>query len=365
MNRAECVVCNSNKLTTVFTLKEYPITSSSSDLPSSTDEFQDCIFARCTVCNSVQLTSLIDPIKLYSRAHNSTEDTPTWKEHHRLFANFILQHNTSNSLLEVGGSSGTLYKLLSDAIPNYTIMDICDSTRRPPEVRFIQGNCESFDFSGHSSIALSHTFEHLYSPLKFIKNLYDSKVHSVFISIPNMNQLCLSENISIIHNEHTFFVGDSEIKYMFSRFGYSCEASYDFKTHSRFYHFIYNNIPPISFISNIDTATTIVNVLSNYEKKMKDIYIDTPCFICPAGHYGQKIYYYLKRFTHLIKGFIDNDISKQGLRVYGTDAYVYSPDILTKYQDTTIHILLYAGPYTDELKAQLNLLHPSITYICL
>jgi FlaA1/EpsC-like NDP-sugar epimerase len=96
---------------------------------------------------------------------------------------------------------------------------------------------------------------------------------------------------------------------------------------------------------------------------MKSIIVDTPCFICPAGHYGQKLYYYLQASKKNIKGFIDNDPLKQGKRVYGTPVYVYSPDILKTYRETTIYMILYAGPYVDELKLQLNRIHPKIIYV--
>jgi hypothetical protein len=289
--------------------------------------------------------------------------TPTWKEHHRLFSVFVVENNTDNTILEVGGSSGPLYKLLSDKGINYIIMDIADSEKRPPEVKFIQGNCEDFDFTGYKSVVMSHTFEHLYHPRKFLESLSKSHVESVFISIPNIDYLYASKNISILHNEHTYYVGDNEIRYLFSQFGYSCAKSYNFRTHSLFYHFIYDvETLPLS-LYRTDRASSIQSVFLDYENRIGNITITTPFFICPGGHYGQKIYYYLSQFKNYIKGFIDNDPLKQGKRVYGTPAYVYSPDILTNYKDTNITLILCAGPYTEELKKQLDLIHAYITYI--
>ena len=363
MIRKHCIICDKEgTLVDLYALQDYPITPSSSDLEYSTDEFSDCIFATCNRCGCIQLATLVDHVKLYQNSHNSTENTPTWKEHHRLYADFISKC-TDTTLLEIGGNSGTLYKLLSQKVPNYSILDICDSPTRPLSVRFIQGNCEEFDFSGHTHIALSHTFEHLYYPKRFIENLYNSKVQSVFISIPNMNHLYTSKNISILHNEHTFFVGDAEIRYMFLQYGYSCDRSYLFKSHSLFYHFTYNpDTVSLSLVNSYTRSNDIKSYLSKFEENIKNIVIDRPCFICPAGHYGQKIFYYLKHYSNNIIGFIDNDLSKQGKRVYGTSANVYSPDILTEYKHKPISIILYAGPYSNEIQQQLNLLHPSIIY---
>lgn len=367
MLRNACVICESKLLKEVYTLKNYPITPSSNQLDYSTDEFQDCIFVSCTNCGCVQLKTLIDPVKLYLNSHNSTDFSETWKQHHNLFAEFVIDNSVSSkSVIEVGGNSGTLYRILSKYIADYTILDISDTEKRPAEVKFIQGNCESFDFSGYSSVILSHTFEHLYNPRLFVKNLCDANVKSVFISIPNMEHLSSSENMSVLHNEHTYFVGDYEIKYVFSHFNYTCISSYEFKAHSRFYHFVfdYSSLPRHLNTSLLYT-NQILNIFQKYQILTGDLDINAPCFICPAGHYGQKIYYYLNRFHGFIKGFLDNDPLKQNKRMYGTPLNVYSPTHLETYKNTKIYIVLYAGPYTNEIKGQLNGFHSDIEFISL
>jgi hypothetical protein len=306
--------------------------------------------------------SLIDPVKLYEHSHNSTENTPTWKEHHKAFSQFIAV-TSPQRLLEIGGNSGTLYGLLSEAIPDYSILDICDSEKRPPGVRFLQGNCETFDLAGHPHIAMSHTFEHLYFPRTFVENLAKAKVQSICISIPNMEHLLTSKNISVLHNEHTYFVAEKELTYLFSLVGYTCKTSTPFKKHSTFYQFVPSDVKPIPISPNPERAIQLKEILSEFEGRLRDITIDKPCFICPGGHYGQKIAYYLNSFSHYILGFLDNDPSKQGLRVYGTNKTVQSPKVLREYQAVGVHVILYAGPYTEELKKQLNELHPSIEYI--
>jgi hypothetical protein len=364
MNRNSCVICNSNILNDIYTLENYPITPSSNNLDYSTDEFQDCTFLSCNSCGCVQLKTLIDPIKLYLNSHNSTHISSLWKEHHTLFADFIIKHNKLSELIEVGGNSGILYNLLSSAMNTYTILDISDTETRPSEVKFVQGNCENFNFTGHNSVVLSHTFEHLYSPRLFIQNLHSAKVDSIFISIPNMEEMCSSENMSILHNEHTYYIGNYEIKYMFSQFNYYCNSSYEYKTHSRFYHFRYMaDMIPLSLIPSFSYRDRIIHIFSKYPLLIKNININTPCYICPAGHYGQKIYYYLKNFHKSIKGFLDNDPLKQNKRLYGTPLYIYSPNILATESSNKIYIILYAGPYINEIKKQLDMIHTNITFI--
>jgi len=269
----------------------------------------------------------------------------------------------TSTVLEVGGNSGVLYNLLSNRFPDYTILDICDSKNRPSSVGFLQGNCEEYDFTGHAHLILSHTFEHLYHPRTFIENLSKAAVHSVYISIPNMEHLYTQKNVSILHNEHTFFVGDSEIRHLFSQYGYSCAASTQFKNHSRFYQFIYTPSSEIYPLSYSTSHTEVVKYLTEFKQSLDAVILDRPTFICPAGHYGQKLYYYLQNNHKYIKGFIDNDRLKQGMRVYGTPCDVYSADMLAAYKDTPVACLLYAGPYTHELREQLTAINPTTQFI--
>jgi len=364
MFRTHCVLCKDPQLSPIFTLENYPITPSSSTTGPETDETEDCTFAACSACGALQLQNLIDPVKLYQHSHNSTENTPTWKEHHKAFSEFIVSASPGQ-ILEIGGNSGTLYKFLSDRISDYTILDICDSEKRPQTVKFLKGNCETFDLSGHPHIAMSHTFEHLYFPRTFVENLAKANVKSICISIPNMDHLLASKNILLLHNEHTYFVAEKELTYLFSLVGYSCKRSEAFKKHSSFYEFIPSGTHAVPISPRQELAINLKEILTSFETSVRAVTIDTPFFICPGGHYGQKIAYYLRPFHQYIRGFLDNDTSKQGLRVYGTNVKVYSPDVLREFQETRVCVVLYAGPYTEELKAQLGLLHSDIQYITL
>ena len=179
-----------------------------------------------------------------------------------------------------------------------------------------------------------------------------------------MDELSASKNISIIHHEHTYYIGDKTIISLFSNFGYSCIKSYKFNKHSIFYQFVFNDIvSPLPLYNAITYINTIEDIYIHYKSLLETIHIDKPCFICPAGYYGQMIYYYLQRFTPYIKGFIDNDPLKHGKRVYGTPLYIFSPEVLTKNKDEAVYIILYAGPYTNEIKTQFSSIHPSIVCI--
>ena len=62
-------------------------------------------------------------------------------------------------------------------------------------------------------------------------------------------------------------------------------------------------------------------------------------------------------------GFIDNDVNKQGKRLFGTDLNVYSPNILLDNQNEKICIVLCGTVYTDEIQEQLKNVHTNLNFI--
>ena len=178
-----------------------------------------------------------------------------------------------------------------------------------------------------------------------------------------MNSLLKTSNIAVLHVEHTFYIDENDIKSMFSKGGYICSAQQYFKNHSIFFHFQkQSQCVPFTYL-DINRVIQQQNLCKNIDTFFSSIEIKHRCFIAPAGHYGQKIYYYLQRYSHYIIGFLDNDSCKIGKRVYGTPKFVFNPSELTKYKDQQITIILFAGPYKNEIQNQYNQIHTNIDYI--
>jgi len=368
-------------------MKNYPITFGAPT--DSEDKFADINFVKCT-CGVIQLLNLIDPNILYENSHNNTFNTPTWKAHHIEFSNFIKKYSTNKTLLEFGGYSGILAKLLVDWSDKYSIVDLCDKNPNIENVEFFVGNCETYRTPSNSTIIMSHLFEHLYNSRLFLENVKET--NEIFISIPNMNIALDNKNMSFINNEHTYFINDSIIRYLFAEFSYECVNFYEFKTHSLFYHFKHsNNIKQVIIEPRTDE---LINYFLKRELQFKNIQLHNNIFIVPGGHLGQIMYYFLKdkkentnqsaELRHAVPsnssilesdsvsvpntdtnilGFLDNDITKQNLRTYGTPLLTYSLDKVKEYSE--LSVLLISSPYQDELKKQLLELNSNIKFISL
>jgi hypothetical protein len=340
--RSSCCLCG-GLLKEKFVLCGHPITFSPTSKSHEEDVYEDLKYGSCSGCGSVQLMSLVSQDVLYENSHNGTTYSETWTRHHEEFSGFINVDYTSN-VIEVGGT-GAL-SLSAD----YKILDIVDNGMN----NYIKGNCEDFDFCKTNCVIMSHVFEHLYDPYKFIKNCYICGVDDIFISIPSMTT---SSKFLPIHTEHTYFADDLDIINLFELNRYKLECTKKFEKHSIFFHFVRNEeVVPRG--GNLRPGRE-VDLFYNFEKRkelIESLSTDDETYIMPGGHFGQVVYYYLKNKE--IKGFIDNDKNKQNKRVYGTPFYVFSlNDVNPK------NIILYAGAYSSEIQEQIKYIHPTCNVI--
>jgi len=351
LERRCCVVC-SGDLELLYTIPDVPITFSPTIAPFETDVSREVKLCLCKQCGCVQLKTLIDPSILYNVSHNETAETPTWKEHHLQFSRFVLKQNVKR-LLEIGGSSGSLYNHIENLVEDYTCLDMCDASNIP--FKFVQGNCETYDFSNTDCICMSHVFEHLYNPKTFVENI-SPHVKKVIVSIPNMNHLLSAKSPSVIFNEHTYFVDKSTMEWLFGQSHYALRDFTEYKSHSLFMVFEKLDVPvDIPIVNRTYIAEAMKMIFDEMTIRVSHVKIADGAFIAPAGHMGQLLYSKIKS-AHL-SGFLDNDKAKQGRRVYGTPYYVRSFETLKDIDSPIVY--LCGGVYNDEIRDQIMNLNNS------
>ena len=345
--RTQCVICYGD-LEFFIERINFPITI---NIPKPTQKFKDDIFSdqqfyKCIRCDCVQLGTLIDPTILYESDHNNAYNTPTWKEHHLSLCKFIAK-GTTNKIIEIG-ANGFLLEMLSSIITGnieYSCLNLCNPHETHKNINYILGDCEKFPFLKDDTIIMSHVFEHLLNPRKFLENINKCEVESVYISIPIM------ESIFALSNEHTFYIDKYFIEYLFSNYNYQLSDFYKFKNHSLFFYFKRNiNIKRIGLLKRHEISSKIYNMLNINEKFIINPNVAHNVFISPAGAYGQMLCYVNNKLQ--INGFLDNDNSKKNNRVYGTPFYVFGFDELLKYNDATIY--LFGGVYNNEIVKQIR-----------
>jgi hypothetical protein len=269
-------------------------------------------------------------------------------DHHIKFALFILNNvNKISNIIEIGGKTGILAKqILKVEKHTYTIIDICDSDINIPGVIFKNENAEESSYNEDDIVVMSHVFEHLYNPKDFIQKLYNEKVSDIFISIPNMRSLLEKSVLLLINVEHTFYCDMNYCIALFESNGYKNVDNFYFNDHSIFFHFRIDRPKQIVWNTISSVKIELNNYFISIEKLYKNIIINKPFYIAPAGYYGQMIYYLLSPNTNII-GFLDNDANKTGQRVYGTPKYIEYPSVLTNINEP--NILISASLYSKDI----------------
>lgn len=320
--REYCVLCDCSHLIS-FSSFEHPIYEC---VPiDSTNLSWNIEFGYCENCYSTQLMSLADPALIYGKNYFQPLNTSwLWVQHNISFVKFIIDNlNINMPLIEIGSSSFCLGKHLIEYYNDYTVFDISiEQAIKRKYVKYIEGNCETYDFRqlnhSNTNIVMSHVFEHLYDPKKFIKNCYENNVKNILISIPSMDEV----NSLHISYQHTFTYNEQDIEYIFGLFNYKLNDKLIWNTKSNdfpclFFHFVINQ-------DKITIEKPIMNNRHLFTINLLRQKINVPknTFISTCGMWSIIIYNLIENKENII-GVIDLNKEKQGKKFSTTNILIY------------------------------------------
>ena len=372
------LIFNNNDMENIFVLKDFPVFMGCMDDDGSNDLYEDFILDISRSTGVVQTRNLIDLNVLYDSEHSSGTVGKIWHDHHKSFANFIDKRTNPSRVFEIGGLHGILSKYYYEL--NKATWKILEPNPIPVEdcpAEFIKGffdnnfiHDEKYDLYVHS-----HLFEHIYDPVSFGKRLADfiPEGKDLIFSVPNIKEMLIRKYTNALNFEHTFLLNHELVVFLMESNGFSLLDYENFKDdHSVFYHFrkqtrdigatsslenkYHENIKILNdwYQHHLEDATRIKEAInaSNQESKI---------FMFGAHIFSQT----LLKFgldENKISGILDNDIAKQGKRLYGTRLKVMSPNILESIDNPLV--ILRAGVYNDEIKSQiLNEINPKTSFV--
>jgi len=340
--RDKCVLCTGT-LEPFCTFPTFPIKCfNATDIPNVS---WDMSLGFCKSCGSVNQMNLLDPNILYGGKYPfDTSYSAVWSEHHSKFSEFIRNNIPKVPVFEIGSSSLVLAKKLVEDYQDYTIFDFSLETAQVlPEFKYIEGNCETYSFPSDSCVIMSHVFEHLYEPRKFVENCKMSGVSHIVISIPNMDD---EARVSVTR-EHTFTYCTKDIEYIFRTYGYCLNSCEKFKDdHSVFYHFT--------------TSTPPRWLPSKYYFNQK-FTVPPDTYLVGAGFWSQVAYHSIENRENVI-GVVDNDVNKQGRVFYGTEFVIENFDTLKNAKNA---IVLANKYWTEEVTQHIKSINPDINIVSL
>jgi len=222
---------------------------------------------------------------------------------------------------------------------------------------FFDDNFQSDD--EYDCIVHSHVLEHIYDIDSFMNSVsnFIKEGDMVMFSVPNMDVMIERHYTNCINFEHTILLGEEHIKHLLYKYGFLIsDKSYYKDDHSIFYaaeKVVDDTIPYNISNKTYDKYKTLFNdyITSHMEdvNKINKIIDNSniPVYLFGAHVFSQ----YLISFgldTSKIVSLLDNDASKEGKRLYGTNLLSQSPKILKDIPEAIV--ILRAGVYNDEIK---------------
>jgi len=367
--RDKNILSNKKDLKFLYVYKKFPIYQNCTNEDVKEDKFFDMSWFISKSTGVIQLKKLI-PLKILYKDQHASSIGKTWKEHHISFANFIMPY-LSNNNFEIGGSYGFLPNILINKKKkfNWTIIEPNPKNKnKNKNIKFLK----SF-FSSKTKlpknvklILHSHVLEHIYDPIKFLKNINnqmdDKTVHC--FSVPNLKYWLKNYFTNTLDFEHSIYLTDNTIERLLHLSNHRIILKKFYKKHSIFYATKKNLNKSSKSISNdYDKNLRDFNKFIIYYKNfIKRINLKIKNHKGPIYFFGAHIFtQYLINFgiNHKKINFIlDNDVTKHNKRLYGTNMIVVSPKKLKNIKDPAV--ILKAGPYQSEVTKQLKLINKKI-----
>jgi hypothetical protein len=354
----------------LITIKSFPVFLGCVKTKTSKDLFTDQTWQIDKKSGMIQLKKLIPLDILYKSQHTSGDNGNLWHKHHDSFCNFLLKYKNTKNIFEIGGAKGFLAKrYLSKKIHKDAHWKMIEPN---PDLKFKDKRLKvikSFFDEKYSenlnnyTVVHSHTLEHMYRPMKFIRDISNkmSIGARMIIAFPNMLEMLKRKYSNCINFEHTFFMREGHLKYMMLENNLKLIKKEKFlNDHSIFY----------CFEKRIDNSKKIK---INYFKRNKKLFEDYIEYyknlvkkinnkISNKSNKNKKVYLFgahifsqtLLNFgidSKKIEYILDNDKTKQNKRLYGSSLKVKSPQILKKEEAPLV--ILKCGVYNDEIKNQI------------
>lgn len=334
LRRTSCVLCEKD-LVQFYKKADFPIRCCG----EKENYVWDMVLGKCSNCASYQQMNLLPSDVLYGGTYLlDTSYSPAWIKHHDALSSFICRYVTKGSkITEIGSSSQVLIRRLLATHQNYSleVFDYSlDTAERLPGVSYTEGNCETFSFPKGSILVMSHVFEHLYEPARFVEKCYTDGVSDIILSLPNMND----ESQVSITREHTYTYKDTDIEQLFSRKGYQCYQKEFYQyNHSIFFYFKRRTPTTEHFFQQKHT-------------------VPSESYLMGAGFYSQVIYHNIVNPESII-GIVDNDTMKQGKLFYNTP-FIIEP--FRALQKASSVIVMKNKYWTEEAVQMVKEVNPDI-----
>lgn len=185
----------------------------------------------------------------------------------------------------------------------------------------------------------------------------------MLFSMPNMKELLVRKYPYALNFEHTYFISEPYVEFILKKYSFEMISKEYFEDHSIFYCAKKTNVIEEASFSEFSTMWNLYEenlklfkeYVQYYQERVKNLNqkifsSDEPVYVFGA-HVNTQMLINFGLYVEKIKGILDNDILKQGHRLYGTRLNVMSPNVLR--QESKPMVILIMGAYNQEIRADI------------
>jgi len=359
--RNESVVTGKAVVEPLFKLDNFPVLFVCTDSPIKDDLVAPMEWGIDKETGVIQLTKLIPQNILYAEQHADGVGK-TWEEYYSDFADYVIKNNPKN-VLEIGGGMGRIADLVIKRSPDtkWTIVEPSPLQIKNKKVNVI---ADFFDKNFKSKekfdmVIFSQVMEHAYDPNDFVASIakFLNPGQKLICAYPNLKLWLERKYTNAINFEHTMFLTDYFVDYLFMKHGFVIKDKTFYKDHSIFYtaEKVAKSTTP-KFENKYDEYKKIFMDFVDYHKSLvselnaKISVSKEPVYLFGAHIFSIFLFAFgLKK--EKIVGIIDNSKLKNKRRLYGTNFIIDYPEVLK--DEGKVNMILKAGPYNDEITKQL------------
>lgn len=375
MRRTNCISEDSGILKDVLTFKDFPVHIGGTDQESQFDAFHDMTWGSCIYCGLIQLTDSPSQELVYREQSTIYAIGPTWQRHHEAFAKFISESNPL-AVLEIGGAHGVLsveFNRLTGKNIGWRIIEPNPSPIPECKASFITGYFESVDFEilPADMVVHSHVLEHALEPANFLRTASEKMLpgQKMGVSIPNLKKWFDKGHPNALNFEHTYLLTEVVAELLFKKSGLKILRREEFGgSHSIFFILEKNeegrNLEAKLEYDDQDTRLLINNF--NLRKQFvelcnRELEIHVgDAFLFGGSIFSQQLIN-LGLNSDSITSVLDNDPSKDGKRLYGSNLRIALPDKMRTSHSPLV--IVDCGEYNEEISNQLLELKPDTKII--
>lgn len=355
------IISKEQDLEHIYSFKQFPVFMGCVNQPQSEDIVSDMNWYISKSSGMIQLDPLLPLDVVYQSEHSPGTTGKAWMDHHAAFAKFINQY-TPTTVYEIGGSHGILSQCCYDDNDSikWTIIE-----PNPIPVENLKASVIKGFFTKDTvlpdnldMIVHSHVLEHIYEPNEFFESLENIKPGvKMCFSIPNLKLYLERRYTNALNFEHTFYCSEEYVEWWLKKYNFKLKERYYYSDFSIFYCCVKTDTD-----EDIDTPS-----LYEENKKLFQGYLDhhidlitdinqnirntTSLVYLFGAHVFSQFLLSFGLDRSRIACILDNSTLKQGKRLYGTDLFVNSPQVLKDIESPIV--ILRCGVFNDEIKREI------------